>query len=202
MRWRARNAAPTHRAAQRWASLGSVAAPTPRRPPPTRPRSQGYAPLLQDWENFYTRRLYHRISDCWNRPIAGPPFAGKLPVIVRESADGNFSFKCVAVTAALAARGRRAVPRRPQPLFRPPARRTCRTTDRVVPCVNLGSYNYLGFADDWDVTCRKDVMAVARSFPVSGCTSHAEGGYTALHAALEECVADFLGKEAAVSWRC
>ena len=69
----------------------------------------------------------------------------------------------------------------------------------MTPCVNLGSYNYLGFADDWDTTCRKDVMAVARAFPVSGCTSHAEGGYTALHAALEECVADFLGKEAAVS---
>ena len=25
---------------------------------------------------------------------------------------------------------------------------------RFVPkCLNLGSYNYLGFADDWDVTC-------------------------------------------------
>jgi serine palmitoyltransferase len=54
---------------------------------------QGYPPLLQDWENFYTRRLYHRIQDCWNRPIDGPPYAGKLQVIERESADHNFTFK-------------------------------------------------------------------------------------------------------------
>lgn len=45
----------------------------------------GYAPLLQDFENFFTRRLYHRIQDCWNRPIAGPPLSGKLPVIIRET---------------------------------------------------------------------------------------------------------------------
>ena len=54
---------------------------------------QGYAPLLQDWENFYTRRLYHRIVDCWNRPIGGPPFAGKLAVVDRESTNGNFTFQ-------------------------------------------------------------------------------------------------------------
>ena len=52
-----------------------------------------YSPLLADWENFYTRRLYHRIVDCWNRPIAGPPFAGKLAVVERESTDGNFTFR-------------------------------------------------------------------------------------------------------------
>ena len=46
---------------------------------------EGYAPLLQDFENFFTRRLYHRIQDCWNRPIAGPPLSGKLPVIIRET---------------------------------------------------------------------------------------------------------------------
>jgi serine palmitoyltransferase len=40
-----------------------------RRPPP------GYAPLVADWEDFYTRRLYQRIHDCWNRPIASAPGA-------------------------------------------------------------------------------------------------------------------------------
>jgi serine palmitoyltransferase len=52
------------------------------------PHPQGYAPLLQDWENFFTRRIYHRIQDCWNRPIAGPPFAGKLDVVMRTTPDG------------------------------------------------------------------------------------------------------------------
>lgn len=50
---------------------------------------QGYAPLLQDWENFYTRRLYHRIQDAWNRPIAGPPTASRMKVVERISHDGN-----------------------------------------------------------------------------------------------------------------
>ena len=28
-------------------------------------------PFLTGWVVFYTRRLYQRIEDCWNRPIAG-----------------------------------------------------------------------------------------------------------------------------------
>ena len=27
----------------------------------------GYAVLLKSWESFFTRRLYHRVQDCWNR---------------------------------------------------------------------------------------------------------------------------------------
>lgn len=30
----------------------------------------GYAPLADDYDDFYTRRLYHRIQDCWGRPIS------------------------------------------------------------------------------------------------------------------------------------
>ena len=41
-------------------------------------------------------------------------------------------------------------------------------------------------------------MAAARTMPLSMCTSFAEGGYTALHEELERCVADFVGKEAAI----
>lgn len=29
----------------------------------------GYAPICRDFEEFYRRRLYARIQDCWNRPI-------------------------------------------------------------------------------------------------------------------------------------
>jgi hypothetical protein len=50
---------------------------------------QGYAPLLSDFENFYTRRLYHRIQDCLNRPVDGPPCADKVIVCERTSKDGN-----------------------------------------------------------------------------------------------------------------
>jgi serine palmitoyltransferase len=65
-------------------------------------------------------------------------------------------------------------------------------------CINLGSYNYLGFADDWHATCRADVLATAEAYPTSMCASFAEGGYTALHAEVEACTAAYLGKEAAV----
>lgn len=41
----------------------------------TEPKRPGFVPLYQSWENFYTRNLYRRGRDCWNRPIcsvAGP----------------------------------------------------------------------------------------------------------------------------------
>ncbi|CAH8386327.1 unnamed protein product [Eruca vesicaria subsp. sativa] len=31
---------------------------------------QGYAPICLAHEDFYIRRLYHRIQDCFNRPIS------------------------------------------------------------------------------------------------------------------------------------
>ncbi|XP_071161498.1 serine palmitoyltransferase 2-like isoform X1 [Mytilus edulis] len=41
----------------------------------TEPRQSGFVPLFQSWESFYTRHVYRRIRDCFNRPIcsvAGP----------------------------------------------------------------------------------------------------------------------------------
>lgn len=35
----------------------------------------GYAPLVREFEDFYTRRMYHRIQDCFNRPINSCPAA-------------------------------------------------------------------------------------------------------------------------------
>ena len=72
------------------------------------------------------------------------------------------------------------------------------TTPDELECINLGSYNYLGFADDWHTSCKPSVMAAAAAYPVSLCTSFAEGGYTALHRELERMVADFVGKPAAI----
>jgi serine palmitoyltransferase len=74
----------------------------------------------------------------------------------------------------------------------------CRPTPEERECLNLGSYNYLGFADDWHETCKPSVMAAAAAYPASMCTSFAEGGYTSLHRELERTVADFVGKPAAM----
>jgi serine palmitoyltransferase len=144
------------------------------------PTAKGYAPLLQDWEHFFTRRLYHRIQDCWNRPIAGPPYSNRLPVLLRTSDNGNKTMRLVTADSSSSAEKQEGEPQH-----------------SVQECINLGSYNYLGFADDWGRTCREGVLKTQDAFPTSLCTSSAEGGYTTLHRDLEALVASFVGKEAA-----
>jgi len=58
---------------------------------------EGYAVLLKSWESFYTRRLYHRIQDCWNRPICSSPGA-RIDVMERISIDGNCTLKTTGST--------------------------------------------------------------------------------------------------------
>ena len=36
---------------------------------------RGHAPLLSSFEDLYTRRIFRRVCDCWNRPIASRPGA-------------------------------------------------------------------------------------------------------------------------------
>jgi serine palmitoyltransferase len=50
------------------------------------------APLTSDFESFYTRRMYTRIRDCWNRPTSGVP-GREVTVLERTSADYNKTFK-------------------------------------------------------------------------------------------------------------
>ena len=55
---------------------------------------EGYAPLTADWEDFYSRRFYSRIQDCWNRPICSAPGA-RVDVMERneiEHESGNKTF--------------------------------------------------------------------------------------------------------------
>lgn len=65
-------------------------------------------------------------------------------------------------------------------------------------CVNLGSYNYLGFADDWQSTSASSVKASLTDLPVSTSSAPSEYGATVLHRKLEQTVAEFLGKEDAI----
>lgn len=124
---------------------------------------KGFAALLKDSETFFTRRLYHRIQDCWNRPICSNPGA-HIKVMERRSEDNNFSLH---------------------------------TTERTSRCLNLGSYNYLGFADDWGNTCKSSVMEALRKYPVSCCSSRSDFGNLEIHEEVEKTIASFIGKEAA-----
>lgn len=136
----------------------------------SRPK-KGYAPLLNDWENFYTRRLYHRIQDCWNRPISGPPLAGQTNVVKRVTTDGN----CTLEVAGADGKGVEST-----------------------ASINLGSYNYLGFADDWHTTCKKEVFEALDDFQMNMCSPACDAGSTILHKTLERDVAAFVGKPAAI----
>ena len=111
----------------------------------SKPRT-GYSVLLKSWESFYTRRLYHRIQDCWNRPICSSPGA-RIEVMERVSENNNY---------------------------------TLGTSGKSTTCINVGSYNYLGYADDWTTTCSKEVMGSLKNWPASMCSSRMDFGSTTL----------------------
>lgn len=48
--------------------------------------------LESDFSHYYTRNIYIRIRDCWNRPIASAPGA-YMDVMDRYSDDYNWTFK-------------------------------------------------------------------------------------------------------------
>ena len=155
-----------------------------------------YAPLLKSWENFYTRRLYHRIQDCFNRPIASRPGAN-IRVLERVSFDGNKTMSVLGRLSNLGG-GTRGGGRAMESYST--GRHYGETDDgrAVRRCLNLGSYNYLGFADDWDVTCRDGVLSSLETLPSSVGSCRLEYGTTGLHRQVEEIVARFVGKEDAV----
>ena len=152
---------------------------------------QSYAPLLKSWENFYTRRLYHRIQDCFNRPIASNPGA-IIHVLERVSSDGNKTMDLLGTLDELDNDEQR------RKYTEAPHFKLISENRVVRECLNLGSYNYLGFGDDWHVTCKKAVVGTLDDLPVSSSSSRNEFGTTKLHREVEELVARFLGKEDAL----
>ncbi|KAG2234299.1 hypothetical protein INT48_000749 [Thamnidium elegans] len=87
--------------------------PTERWQPPRKPKMKyddlehkmeaaplyvlGYAPLVSDFDSFYTRRLYVRIRDCFNRPITGVA-SRTVKLLDRVSPDFNRSFRLTGTT--------------------------------------------------------------------------------------------------------
>ncbi|KAH0969583.1 hypothetical protein GBA52_028509 [Prunus armeniaca] len=124
---------------------------------------QGYAPICLGLEDFYIRRLYLRIQDCFNRPIASAPDAW-FDVVERFSNDYN---------------------------------KTLKLTTKTSRCLNLGSYNYLGFAAS-DEYCTPRAIQTLKKYSPSTCSSRVDGGTTVLHNELEKRVASFVGKPAAI----
>ncbi|XP_053612373.1 serine palmitoyltransferase 3 [Plodia interpunctella] len=120
---------------------------------------EGYAPLYNPFEQFYSRYVYRRVSHCFNRPICSAP-ANILSLMERESTDFNWSFKL---------------------------------TGKVLRCINLGSYNYLGLSGE-----REPVAEAVRKYGLTLSSPRAELGECRLHLDLEKETADFLGVESAI----
>jgi len=110
-------------------------------------------PIWTGWQIFYTKRLYQRIVDCWNRPIAGMA-SSSIDVCDRQRIGTGDA-------APLELTG---------------------TTKR---CLNLGSYNYLGFGG-WEKHVSPAVVATLQEHGVSGCSPRMECGDTPVHNALEQ----------------
>ncbi|CAM0907788.1 unnamed protein product [Alopecurus aequalis] len=124
---------------------------------------KGYAPICLGLEDFFVRRLYLRVQDCFSRPIASAPDSW-FDVVERYSNDNN---------------------------------KTLQRTSNTTRCLNLASYNYLGFAAA-DEYCTPRVIESLKKYSPSTCSFRCDGGTTKLHTELEELVAHFVGKPAAL----
>ncbi|KAL0014638.1 hypothetical protein SO802_001707 [Lithocarpus litseifolius] len=75
--------------------------------------------------------------------------------------------------------------------------KTLKRTTRIRRCLNLGSYNYLGFAAS-DEYCTPRVIDSLNKYSPSTCSGRVDGGTTVLHKGLKKQVANFLGKQDAI----
>lgn len=120
----------------------------------------GYAPLFSDFDSFYTRRLKHRLADCFNRPTTGVP-GRYISVYDRTSSDYNDTFVY---------------------------------SGKTTECLNLSSYNYLGFAQSEGQCTDAAERAIYDNGIVAG-ASRNNGGTSTYHLETEKIVANFVGKE-------
>lgn len=131
-----------------------------------RPEQKDFVPMYQDFENFYTRNLYMRVRDNWNRPICSLP-GPVFDLMERVSDDYNWTF---------------------------------RFTGRTIPnVINVGSYNYLGFAEN-NVDFLKTVAEKTQQYGVGVCSTRQEIANLSLHQELEQLVANFLGVESSMTF--
>jgi 7-keto-8-aminopelargonate synthetase-like enzyme len=120
------------------------------------------------WVEFYFQHMYKNIADCFNRPIASAPDAC-VDVVKRERCGGLW--------------------------FRPLHDFHC--TSDTTTCVNLASYNYLGFGGV-DEFCTPAAKAAALESGFSASGTRTEGGTMPIHLELEKQIAEYLNKEDAM----
>lgn len=123
----------------------------------------GYAPLNDDFDNFYVRRLKMRLDDCFARPTTGVP-GRYITLMDRHSKDFNRSYQF---------------------------------TGTYTETLNMSSYNYLGFAQS-EGPCADAVETCVRKYGLSSCSPRADSGTSDLTLEVEQEIAKFVGKPAAM----
>ncbi|XP_029305957.1 serine palmitoyltransferase 3 isoform X1 [Cottoperca gobio] len=129
-----------------------------------REEQKDFVPLYQDFENFYTRNLYMRVRDNWNRPVCSLP-GPVFDLMERVSDDYNWTFRLTGKT--------------------------------IHNAINMGSYNYLGFAEN-NTDFLKTVADKLCQYGVGVCSTRQEIGNLGIHEELEQLVASFLRVESSM----
>lgn len=124
----------------------------------------GYAPWYDGFESFYVRRLKSRIDDCFARPIHGVP--------------GRY-INCFNRIRKI--------------------ENCCNHSDFLYDgsskeCLNLSSYNYLGFAQSKG-KCTEIALKILQKYGTSGCSARNLCGTTDLHVKCEQIISNFVGKQ-------
>lgn len=73
------------------------------------------------------------------------------------------------------------------------------TTGQTIDCINMGSYNYLGFAECYGSCADRSIEELVEH-GVAGSTPRNDIGTQPVHLELEKLVAEFIGCEAAVTF--
>jgi len=126
--------------------------------------TKDFVPLFASFESFYTRNIYSRIIDAFNRPICSVPGV-LIDLIERKFSDSGW---------------------------------TCEYTGKIIKnVINLGSYNYLGFAQN-EGFCAEETIKTAAKYGVGVCGCRQDVGNLDIHEKLEASVAKYLDVEAAM----
>ncbi|XP_021929475.1 serine palmitoyltransferase 2 isoform X1 [Zootermopsis nevadensis] len=146
---------------------------------------EGYVPLFDRFESFYLRYVYRRVRDCWNQPICSVPGA-EIVLKDRITKDYGWTFEHGSpVEFSIST----AVTRKVEP--------TLWYTGTFTKCLNLGSYNYLGFAEA-DGPCADAAAEAIEMYGCAMCSTVQELGTHPLVVELERTTAKFLGTEDAI----
>lgn len=119
---------------------------------------EGYPDLYDKFVLFYSRYVYRRIVDCFNRPVTSVPGA-IITIKDRDTPDYGWTFNYTGTEST---------------------------------CLNLASYNYLGFGENSGLCTERSLEALEKN-GCALCSPGTELGTHKLHQEVEALTARFLG---------